>query len=87
MENEDIKSQAKTEVNSLIMALPIEMRFAIGGLLFFFLYVGGTQFISNSDNFSATECWKLEFHNDRVFKLNSCSGDVIELNPKTLEKM
>ena len=47
--------------------------------------MGGMQFISNKDNFNTNECWKLEYKNDRIFKFNTCNGEIIEIDPKTLK--
>ena len=82
---EEIKNKTKSEVNSMFASLPIEIRGIIGFMLMFFLYMGGMKFITNEDNFNATECWKLEYKNDRIFKFNTCNGDVIEIDSKTLK--
>lgn len=87
MNEEETARAAKSEMNSIVRSLPLEIRWIIGCMLVFFLFIGGMQFISNTDNFSFKDCWTMEYHDGRMFKFNSCDGEIIEIDPKTLKKI
>ena len=87
MDNEEITKKGKSEAMSILASLPIEIRWVIGGLLIFFLFFSGMQFIANKGNFSIQDCWRLEYHDGRMFKFNSCNGELVEIDPEILKKI
>jgi len=81
-----MKDQPKAEINSLIGAMPFEIRVVIGAILIFFLFIGGMRLIRNSDNFMMQKCWEAYFHAERIFKFNACTGELVEIDHNTMAK-
>jgi hypothetical protein len=81
--NPDVtKSGFSLGLGSLFASLPKGTRWAIGGVLFYFLFTGGVMAIVR---LSESKCWELQFKNDRVFRFNVCDGTAIELDKTTME--
>ena len=79
------KSGFSLGLGSLFASLPKEIRWAIGGLLVYFLYIGGIMALGKLPSMLESKCWELQFKNDRVFRFNACNGTAIELDKNTME--
>jgi hypothetical protein len=67
--------------------LPKEARWAIGSLLVFFLYFAGFIVLGKLPGMldNTKKCWELQFKDERAFRVNACTGAVVELDIKTME--
>lgn len=92
MSDGDKKDGALTRLLSEIISLiPKDMRDAIGGIVGVYLFVfapmiiiGGAAWLINmfqEPRTPDTHCWQIQKVGERVIKLNTCTGEAIDLPP------
>lgn len=87
MDEEKATKTASGFLGSVLPFLPKEMRYAIGGILVFFLFqmmIYGLIYLPKamkdfSEQFGkpTEKCWALQKIDAKIFKVNSCTGEVI----------
>lgn len=87
MSEEKIPTGIKTSLGlgSIFASFPIEIRTIIGLIFVFFIFIGGFTVLSKLPSMLDNKCWELQFRDERVFRFNSCSGTVVELDNSTME--
>jgi hypothetical protein len=93
MDNEKAGKAAGGFLSSIFPSLPKEIRYFIGGLIAFFLFqmmiyglVYLPTYIKNIAKKSGEPnqpCWTLQKIDTQLFKVNSCTGEVIPYNPQS----
>ena len=87
MDEDKVTKTAGGFMGSVLPFLPKEMRYAIGGILVFFLFqmmIYGLVYLPKamkdfSEQFGkpTEKCWTLQKIDKQIFKVNSCTGEVI----------
>ncbi len=87
MDEDKVDKTASGFLSSIFPSLPKEIRYAIGGMLVFFLFqmmIYGLIYLPKamkdySEKFSkpTERCWSLQKIDMKIFKVNSCTGEVV----------
>ena len=85
MTEETKKTTGRSEIGGLFSALPQEIRWVIACLLAYFVFIGGFMALGKLPTMLENKCWELQVKEGRVFKLNACTGQVIELSAEDLK--
>lgn len=96
MDEEKVGKTASGFLGSIFPSLPKEIRYAIGGMLVFFLFqmmIYGLLYLPNaikhfSEQFGkpTEKCWALQKIDNQIFKVNSCTGEVVPVENKESQK-
>jgi hypothetical protein len=87
--SESTKNRLITELISIIPKDTREMIGEYAGIYIFIftpmIMIGGLVFIMNiltSEDLPEVPCWEIQKVEDRIFKINTCTGESVEIPPQ-----